>query len=393
MLKCFLDEKPYLKRMEMNVGDRFKPALRCFLLTLGLQSFVLASFPIPQIENPAKPKLGTIVLDVERILKINPYDFSDFGMRSYSFLRNEDGSVIFFDANRAVVHRFGARGENLGPLSRLGQGPGELTQTVKPLFLDGRILLSSGRRIIEFDSSGKMISERPADPRPEFMIDDARYLAVRRERGAFGGNAPLCLSIITLARANVPSGDPLDVFGPIIPGVLRKNGLGFIDSWGTPNLCYGYDPVRRLIYAAMNREYRISVFDLSGKLVRIIGKRHIPVKRNIEDVEAAYFASNAVQPGSAKEIAEIYPKTYAAIKKIEILKNGYVLVFRIAGMRNLEVDVFDLEGVYVYALQPPLGLSFEYASFHDGGFAATELEGDFRVYSDFRVKNLPKIFN
>ena len=379
--------------MEMNVGDRFKKALSCLLLALGLQSFVFASSPIPQVENPAKPKLGTIVLEVEQTLKINPYDFPDFGMRSFSFLRGEDGGVILYNANEAAVHRFGPRGENLGPLSRLGQGPGELTQTVKPLFLDGRILISSGRRIIEFDSSGKMISERPADPRPEFMIDDARYLAVRRERGTFGGNAPLCLSIITLARANVPSGNPLDVFGPIAPGVLRKNGLGFIDSWGTPNLCYGYDPVRRRIFAAMNREYRISVFDLSGKLVRIIGKRHIPVKKNIEDVEAAYFASNAVQSGSAKEIADIYPKTYAAIKKIEILKSGYVLVFRIAGMRKLEVDVFDSEGVYAYALKPPRGMSFEWAAFHDRGFAVTEIEGDYRVYADYRVKNLPKIFN
>jgi len=376
----------------MKIGDRFKTAMRCVLLALGLQCFAITSLLTAQAENPAKPKYGTIVLEVERILKINPYDFPDFGMRSYSFLRNDDGSVIFFDANQTAIHRFGSRGENLGPLSRTGQGPGEFRQVVKPLLLDGRIFIASGRRLIEFDPSGKMISERPADPRPEFMIDDARYLAVRRERGTFGGNAPLCLSIITLARANVSSGNPLDVFGPIVPGVLRKNGLGFIDSWGTPNLCYGYDPVRRLIYAAMNREYRISVFDLSGKLVRIIGKRHIPVKTNIEDVEAAYFASNAVQPGSAKEIAEIYPKTYAAVKKIEILKNGYVLVFRISGMRKLEVDVFDPEDVYVYVLQPPRGMSLEYASFHDRGFAATEIEGDYRVYADYRVINLPKIF-
>lgn len=380
--------------MEMNVGDRFKTALRCLLIALGLQSFVLASFPIPQVGNPAKPKYGTIVLEVERILKINPYDFSDFGMRSYSFLRNEDGSVIFFNANEAAVHRFGARGENLGPLSRAGQGPGELGKVVKPLCRDSRMWVATKRKLIEFDSSGKMLSERPADPRPEFMIDDTRYLAERTERTASAGfSQRYFLSIFEVAGPKVPAKKPLDIFGPVEEGVTQKNGLPFTDVWGTPYLCYGYDPVRRRIYAAMNREYRISVFDLSGKLVRIIGKRHIPIKTNVEDVEAAYFAYNAVHPGYAKEIAEIYPETYAAIKKIEILKNGYVLVFRIAGMRKLEVDVFDPEGVYVYALQPPRGMSFEWAAFHDRGFAAIEDEGDYRIYSDYRVKNLPKIFN
>ena len=61
-------------------------------------------------------------------------------------------------------------------------------------------------------------------------------------------------------------------------------------------------------------------------------------------------------------------------------------------MRKLEVDVFDPEGVYAYALQPPRDMSFEYASFHDRGFAVHEDEGDFQIYSDYRVTNLPKIF-
>jgi hypothetical protein len=50
------------------------------------------------------------------------------------------------------------------------------------------------------------------------------------------------------------------------------------------------------------------------------------------------------------------------------------------------------EGVYVYALQSPLGLSFEWASFCDRGFVDTEIEGDFRVYADCRVINLPRTF-
>jgi hypothetical protein len=238
-----------------------------------------------------------------------------------------------------------------------------------------------------------MRSERPIEKSPEFIIDESHYLTKRTERDQAGGAPHLFLSMMTLSGPTSPKDKPLDFFGPVVVGVVRKNGLGFVDYWGGPNLCCGYDPTRKHVYAALNRDYRISVFDLAGKLIRIIGKKHIAVKTNVEDVEAAYSASAAVDPKAPKEIADIYPKTYAAFLKFEVLKNGYVLVFRIVGMRKLEIDVFDPDGSYVYALQPPRGMSFEYASFHDRGFAVTELAGDFSIYSDYRIKNLPRIFN
>jgi hypothetical protein len=86
---------------------------------------------VPHVINPAKPLKGTIVLELERTLTINPYDFPDFGMRSFTFARSEDGDVILYNANEGTIHRFDSRGRNLGPLSRLGQGPGELMRTVE----------------------------------------------------------------------------------------------------------------------------------------------------------------------------------------------------------------------------------------------------------------------
>jgi hypothetical protein len=363
------------------------------LLCAGQDVQLKTTDGVPHAINPAKPLKGTIVLDIERTLTINPYDFPDFGMHSFDFVRNEEGDVILYNSNEGAVHRFDSRGRNLGPLSRRGQGPGELMPTVKPFFMSGRIWVASSRKLIEFDPSGSMRFEISIKEQPELMIDQNHYLARRTEKDRAGGLPHLFLSMIMLSGPASPIDKPLDFFGPVVEGVDRKNGSRFIDYWGGPRLCCGYDPARKHVYAALNREYQISVFDLAGKLTRIIGKEHVAVKTNLWDVEKAYSAFAAVDPKSPKEIADIYPKTYAAFKKIEILKNGYVLVFRIVGMRKLEIDVFDPDGLYVYALQPPRGMSFEWASFHGRGFAVTEQSGDFEIYSDYRIKNLPRIFN
>ena len=130
----------------MGNRERFAAASRYLLIALGALWMIVVFVSASQIENPAKPKHGTIVLEVERILKINPYDFPDFGMRGFSFLRNEDGSVILYNANRTTAHRFGPRGENLGPVSRIGQGPGEFRRGVKPLVFGRQNVYCLGKK-------------------------------------------------------------------------------------------------------------------------------------------------------------------------------------------------------------------------------------------------------
>jgi len=77
------------------------------------------------IKNPKKPLRGEVILDIEKTLDINPYQFEDVGLRSFTFIRDADGDVILFNRSRTEAQRFNRNGEYLGSLVRKGQGPGE----------------------------------------------------------------------------------------------------------------------------------------------------------------------------------------------------------------------------------------------------------------------------
>ena len=55
--------------------------------------------------------------------------------------------------------------------------------------------------------------------------------------------------------------------------------------------------------------------------------------------------------------------------------------------------IFDKDGKYVYELIPPENDLFESVVFYDFGFATVDRTGDFPVYLEYRIKNLPEIFS
>ena len=87
-----------------------------------------------------------------------------------------------------------------------------------------------------------------------------------------------------------------------------------------------------------------------------------------------------------------YPDRYAAIRDVAALPKGYLAVYRISGFEAFEIDVFSPKGEYLYVLVPPAGVNITDAQFFSFGFATVEQDGDFEVYHEYRIKNLPDIF-
>ena len=76
-----------------------------------------------------------------------------------------------------------------------------------------------------------------------------------------------------------------------------------------------------------------------------------------------------------------------------MLPKGYLGVYRISGIKETEIDVFDPSGQFVYVLKMPEGLEFRHAVFYDFGFSTIPISGDYPIYYEYRVTNLPEIFN
>lgn len=333
-----------------------------------------------------------ITVEVTKELSINPYIFPDFKLRRYSFVRSEEGKLIFFSSSEGLAHIFGPRGENLGELSRRGEGPGEFAASLNPVFMPEYILVASGKSLIRFDINGKFVSSKSITQWPGIIVDDYQYLTVSNIREQGINKIQSFLSIVHLPIDLRSKEIVTNIFGPIIQGIYRSNGNRFIEPWATPMICYAYDHWRQEIYVALNLDYKIRILDLKGNIKRFIERQVKPIKTDLNDIESAYGSLFTIDPTGAKEIKNIYPKKYATIKSIQILKNGTLIIHRIVGMRKIEIDVFTKNNTFKCSLTPPKGLSFESAVFHDDGFSIVETIDDYPVYSYYKITNIKDIF-
>ena len=90
---------------------------------------------------------------------------------------------------------------------------------------------------------------------------------------------------------------------------------------------------------------------------------------------------------------DAYPDRFVAVLKIAPLPNGYLAVFRVSGPAMFEIDVFSPKGEYLYALIPPPDVKMNSISFFSTGFATVEEAEDYNVYREYRINNLPEIFD
>ena len=58
---------------------------------------------VMNLETPLK---GTVLLEVEKRLEIDPYEHEEVGLRHFQAVKDTDGEVILFNVNDAEAERF-----------------------------------------------------------------------------------------------------------------------------------------------------------------------------------------------------------------------------------------------------------------------------------------------
>ena len=94
-----------------------------------------------------------------------------------------------------------------------------------------------------------------------------------------------------------------------------------------------------------------------------------------------------------KWIIDAYPDKLMPIIRLTSMPNGYLAVHRIVGPRKFEINIFDRNGIWQYALKLPDGVKLQDEHFYDFGFSNIETRDDYLVYVEYRIKNLPEIFS
>jgi hypothetical protein len=88
-----------------------------------------------------------------------------------------------------------------------------------------------------------------------------------------------------------------------------------------------------------------------------------------------------------------FPDELLSFKEIKVLPGGCLAVYRISGVKQFQVDIFDNEGRYIYAIAPTFNPLLDRAIFYDFGFGTVEEKEDTQVYVEYRIKNLPEVFS
>ena len=357
---------------------------------------------IRHIMNPGKPIKGTITLKLEKIREINPYESEDVGLKFFFAARSPQGVVILFDPNNIEGHRYGPDNTYLGNMVKKGQGPGEF-QPYHGLgfhFMGNQIWASSNQKVAVYDRNGTYLEEYKIGSSrgsPDNFIDRRRFLCEKSEWTDSGQKRQVCIESLT--GEEDPGAASIELYEVTKEEwLVRKGQSAFSDSWSCPSLLFTYNQEERTIYYALNETYKIYVKDTEGNLLYVIEKPHQPVRVGPE--EKKILAAWTLNRESSKWILDAYPDTLEALISLKVLPNGWMAAFRISGPKEITFDLFNSEGQYIYALDLPrdnqmkqLLSADKQIGFFKSGIFTQETRDDLPVYVEYRVTNLPDIFN
>jgi hypothetical protein len=346
---------------------------------------------VPHVMNPETPLKGTVLLELEQKLEIDPYEHEEIGLQSFEAVKGNDGEIILFDVNKSEVERFTKDGEYIGRLFQKGQGPGEF-KTMSLLyvrFMNNQIWVTGRQKLAKYDKQGRFIEEFKLGDVLAIFIDKYHYVTEKRTRKGEDLHHKIMIRKITDSH-EIQAG-PVLMEGMNL-GMIRVDKGGFGDEWGIPDFEYAVDRGLEKVYAARKKEYRIYAKDMQGHTLYVIERPYEDVTLSRKDKE--YMLDFIPDDSPRKNMyIKAYPDKLVAIRQLEVLPNGYLAVYRISGLKEYEIDVFDDQGRYVYQIKFPENVDPLRASFYDFGFSAVKTVDDFPVYVEYRVKNLPKIFS
>lgn len=346
---------------------------------------------VRHVKNPDTPSKGTVLLELEKKLEIDPYEHEEVGFSYFDAVKDSDGEVILFSVNDAEAERFTKDGGYIGSLFRKGQGPGEFSSMslVYVRFMDGQIWVTGRRKLAKFDKAGRLIEEFQLGDSMATFIDQNTYVTDKRTRT--GEDLQKQIMIKKISETKEVEEGPVLMEGTNL-GMIRIQGGGFGDQWGTPNIEYAVDRNTKKIYVAMKTEYTIHAKDSDGKTVYVIEIPHERVALSGKEKEKMLETFLSRNPENKHVYLNTYPDKLMAFKEMKVLPKGHLAVYRISGPKEYQVDIFDDQGRYVYQVETPESISLDRAVFYDFGFTTIETKDDFPIYVEYRINNLPEIF-
>jgi|GEM_PF-1606705 len=360
---------------------------------------------IRHVFNSDVPEKGKIRLRPAEILRIDssrvdPEDPPLFEKAA----KDDQGDVYLADTHNVKVFRFDPRGKLVAMFLAKGQGPGEFPRFGDIQFFNGHIWIIGNwpMKIARFTRDGRFIEEWNFRSFRNFylrtrVIGPDRFLTV-----CYQGDGDDQERVRVSALVNAKEELLARYFEDKNAGIYRiptgpdeGPALATTDPLVAADIHHAYDYESGMIYVCANREYAIHKKNKEGRTLMVIHGVHDPIIPN-EKQKEDFLRSVAprLPPEAMAQAMARLPKTWNAISGIASLRRGHLAVTRFTGPESVEVDIFDRDGRFVYTILPSTEIPDlrKVFWFKDGLGAIAELGGNM-AFVEFRIENLPKIFD
>jgi hypothetical protein len=360
---------------------------------------------IKHVLNNENPIMGEIFLEVDTILRIDPFEIDkDDPPLFQRAVKDDEGNLFLADSYNVKVYKIDASGSLVTQFLRKGQGPGEFPRFGDLQIAHDHVWIIGNwpMKIAKFTLDGQFVNEWNFRAFRNFylrtqVISEDRFLTVSYRQGAedqestrisalMNSNEEFLATCYEDKDAGIFRIRTEEIEGPAI---ASTNPLVAAD------IHHAHDRDSGIIYVCNNREYEIQLKNMDGTTSMVLHKpyKNIILSDNQKETILQVIAPRIPEQAKKKAIEQL-PNTLNAISGIEVLPEGHLAVKRITGLDSVEIDIFDKNGhcIYTIILSEDIPDLRDVIFFENTIGVITELE-DRNVFMEYKVKNLPSIFN
>ncbi len=348
------------------------------------------------IHNPALPLKGEVILKLKEVFKIDASDVDaqdppEFG----EFRKDKDNNIYINDYRNRRILKFNKAGEFQISFGGKGEGPGEFQYIRSFKKIGDKLIVWGRRKFSTFNISGKFLNEKRVKKfYYNVLITGEDKFIVNFYKMEGDGKVPERFKVNAL----------IDEEENILATFFKAKNVGstmvkkkkFVFSFSstsiTEDIKNAYNDKKRVMYGNLSNQYKIYIKNLEGETQKIIERKFEKIKIKDSDKDKIVKAFNNINDWQKKTIKENLPENFCVISSIKVLPGDYILAYVIKGAGDIEMDLFDDRGRFLYILKYPENFDLYYTEFMEKKLIGIREESESDRYIEFEILNYDEIF-
>lgn len=353
---------------------------------------------VTHVYNPVQPLKGEVTLNLERSLTLDPAKMEDDDVEDLyfdDFERDENGNIYLIDGTHIAIYKFSPAGKYLLSFLREGEGPGEMKFRPHVQALGKDIWVINAQKFARYDLNGGFLKEFQFEDYlySVTIIDENRFIAEYEKYHDDGKSITKYIGLFSLNdKKNILNFfDALNVGSYFVQ--LGKQSMSITPPVGIiPDIIKAFDFTTGRVYLSLNRDYELSALNLKGNIELVIHKESDNPVLTEKDKEDIVNRFGKMPEDWKKKVIAGLPDKQCAIRSIETLSNGHILVKQVVGYKKDALDVFSKDGKYLYRIKLPATFNLKDIKFYKGILSGIEEREDTNVYHEYKINSLPEVF-